>query len=69
MVHDLMSDQHKRNPVTFRPPEEDRVWLYAHAETSDRSIGSVLSEALARYRTETEAVSGVPASHPVPAPR
>lgn len=53
-----MPDQHKRNPVTFRPPEDDRVWLYAHAEETGRSIGSVLSEALARYRAALAAAKG-----------
>lgn len=45
-----MPSQHKRAPVTFRPPEDDRAWLYEHAAQLSRSVGSVLSEALAAYR-------------------
>lgn len=45
-----MPSQHKRNPVTFRPPEGDRAWLYAYAEAVGRAVGSILSEALAEYR-------------------
>ena len=45
-----MPSQHKANPVNFRPPEDDRVWLYAHAKATGRTIGAVLTEALAAYR-------------------
>lgn len=45
-----MASQHKRNPVTFRPPEGDRAWLYAYANAVGRTVGSILSEALAEYR-------------------
>lgn len=50
-----MSSQHKTNPVTFRPPEGDRAWLYAYAEVTGRSAGSILSEALAEFRAWVEA--------------
>ncbi len=53
-----MSSQHKRNPVTFRPPEGDRVWLYAYAEAADRAVGAILSEALAEYRERRETDAG-----------
>ncbi len=45
-----MPDRHKANPVTFRPPEDDRAWLYAHAAGQGCSVGSILNEALAAYR-------------------
>lgn len=47
---DKRPDLHQRNPVNFRPPEEDRAWLYAYAGETGRSVGSVLSEALREYR-------------------
>lgn len=50
-----MTDRHKVNPVTFRPPEGDRAWLYAYAKESGRPAGSILSEALAEYRQRKEA--------------
>jgi hypothetical protein len=55
-----MAGQHKSNPVNFRPgilpgdPEGDRDWLYAHAEATGRTVGEVLSEALAGYRARSE---------------
>jgi hypothetical protein len=45
-----MADRHKANPVTFRPPEGDRAWLYEHAAATGQSVGSVLARALAMYR-------------------
>jgi len=53
-----MSSQHKTNPVTFRPPEGDRAWLYAYADAVGRAMGSILSEALAEYRKRREADAG-----------
>jgi hypothetical protein len=60
-----VTDRHKANPVTFRPPEGDRAWLYAHAAGTGRSVGSVLAEALAAYRLAADrerrmAMRGIP---------
>ena len=55
-----MPDQHKQNPVTFRPgikpgdPDGDRDWLYAHAKETGRTVGEILSEALAEKRASIE---------------
>jgi hypothetical protein len=49
-----MPNQHKTSPVSFRPPEADRAWLYAHAEATGTSVGAILAEALARLRAERE---------------
>ena len=49
-----MPSQHKTNPVTFRPPEDDRVWLYGHAEATGRRVGRFCSQALAEYRERVE---------------
>lgn len=49
-----MIDRHKANPVTFRPPEGDRTWLYAHAKATSQSVGAILTEALAEYRARLD---------------
>jgi hypothetical protein len=51
-----MPSQHKHGPVSFRPPEDDRAWLYAHAAETGRSVGSILSEALSAYRLAIEGI-------------
>lgn len=53
-----MIDRHKANPVTFRPPEGDRTWLYAHAKATGQSVGAILTEALAEYRAHRRDLSG-----------
>lgn len=45
-----MPSQHKHPPVSFRPPEDDRRWLYEHAAETGQSVGAVLSQALAEHR-------------------
>lgn len=52
-----MTDRHKANPVTFRPSPDDRAWLYRQAQTEGRSVGSLLTEALAEYRAAREKAS------------
>lgn len=49
-----MPSQHKANPVTFRPPECDRLWLVTFAEKTGRAVNAILTEALADYRTKHE---------------
>jgi hypothetical protein len=45
-----MTDRHKHQPITFRPPEGDRAWLYEHAERTGLPVRRVLVLALAEYR-------------------
>jgi predicted transcriptional regulator len=49
-----MPSQHKHPPVTFRPPPDLREWLYAHAEATGRSVGSILTQALEEARRAEE---------------
>jgi Arc-like DNA binding domain len=42
--------QHKHLPISYRPPAELREWLYAHAEATGRSVGSILTQALEEAR-------------------
>jgi len=50
-----MPSQHKYPPVSFRPPEADRRWLYEHAKQTGQPVNAVLAAALAAYRKEQEA--------------
>jgi hypothetical protein len=45
-----MPSQHKHNPIAFRPPEGDRLWLLAYAQRTGQPVNRVLAEALAEYR-------------------
>ena len=45
-----MPSQHKHPPVPFRPPEEDRLWLFEHAKATGQPVNRILAEALAAYR-------------------
>lgn len=41
-----MPNQHRSNPVTFRPPEDDRARLHEAAAATGRPVGAILTEAL-----------------------
>jgi hypothetical protein len=43
-------NQQKYRPISFRPPEADRLWLAAYAEQTGRPVNAILAEALAEYR-------------------
>jgi hypothetical protein len=49
-----MPNQQKYNPISFRPPEGDRVWLTGHASATSRPVNAILAEALAEYRVRRE---------------
>jgi hypothetical protein len=49
------ADRHDRAPISFRPRKEIEPWLYAHAEQTGQTPGTVLAEALAQYRKREEA--------------
>jgi hypothetical protein len=44
----------KYNPIGFRPPEPDRLWLLAYAQRTGRAVNAILAEALARFRADHE---------------
>lgn len=47
-----MPDRHKHNPIPFRPPEGDRVWLLAYAERTGQPVNLILAQLVARLRHE-----------------
>ena len=49
-----MPDRHQHPPISFRPPEGDRLWLLAYAKQTSRPVNAVLAAALSMYRQETE---------------
>ena len=52
-----MPNQHKRPPVSFRPAEADRAWLYAYAEATGIPVSQVIAAALTMFRA---ALAGEP---------
>ena len=44
-----MPDQHKYPPISFRPPEADRVRLLQHVATTGEKVNAILAKALAEY--------------------
>lgn len=49
-----MPNQQKYRPISFRPPEADRLWLVGFADQTGRPVNAILAEALAEYRTRRE---------------
>lgn len=54
-----MPNQQKYDPISFRPPEADRVWLLAYHEATGVPVNRILAEALALYRKTTEQEQGM----------
>ena len=52
-----MADRHKSKPISFRPPEGDRLWLASFAAETGRPLRAVLAAALAEYRANHGGVS------------
>ncbi len=52
-----MADRHKYRPISFRPPEDDRLWLEEHAAATGAPVRKLLALALAEYRQRREAPS------------
>lgn len=49
-----MADRHTKNPITFRPGQQDRGWLEDYAQLHGMSERSVLGQALASFRMSTD---------------
>lgn len=49
-----MPNQQKYRPISFRPPEADRLWLMEHAASTGRAVNAILVAALAEYRERQE---------------
>ena len=49
-----MPNRQKYRPISFRPPEADRLWLLEYADKAGRPVNAVLAEALAEYRSRRE---------------
>ena len=50
-----MPNQQKYRPISFRPPEADRLWLAQNAKETGRPVNAILVEALAEYRARRTA--------------
>ena len=50
----LMPNQQKYRPISFRPPEADRLWLIAYAKQTERAVNAILTEAVQRLRADIE---------------
>jgi hypothetical protein len=50
-----MTDRHAQNPISIRPPRDDRAWLESYARDTGRPVRAIIVEALARERARQEA--------------
>lgn len=50
-----MPDRHAQNPISIRPPKDDRAWLESYAAQAGRTVHAVIIEAIARERARQEA--------------
>jgi hypothetical protein len=50
-----MTDRHAQNPISIRPPKDDRAWLEAHAKQTGRPVRAIIVDAIARERGRQEA--------------
>ncbi len=50
-----MPDRHAQNPISIRPPKDDRAWLEAYARQAGRPVRAIIVEALAEYRARRAA--------------
>ena len=49
-----MPNQQKYRPISFRPPEGDRLWLLAYKEQTGQPMNAILTEAVQRLRADVE---------------
>ena len=46
-----MSNQHKHNPISFRPAERDRVLLLAYQQQTGYPLNAILTDAVHKLLT------------------
>jgi hypothetical protein len=49
-----MTDRHAQNPISIRPPRDDRAWLESYARQAGRPVRAIIVEAIARERARQE---------------
>ena len=49
-----MADRHKQTPISIRPPDDLRDWLYAYAQHTGRPVRALILQALQEFRTRAE---------------
>jgi predicted GIY-YIG superfamily endonuclease len=47
-------DYHRDSPMTFRAPSEMRSWLQDYSKAIERSVASIIIDALIEYRRKVE---------------
>lgn len=50
----MSPSQHKHPPLSFRPKDNDRAWLYEYAKATSQPVSRILADALAAYRAAKE---------------
>lgn len=49
-----MPNQHRHQPISIRPPEQLRDWLFDYAHQQNRPVRAIVIEALEEYRNRRE---------------
>jgi hypothetical protein len=63
----VRKDRHRNDPISFRPPADDRAWLLRYAEATNQPVRAILAQALAEFRERAAGQDqpAIPASRPV----
>lgn len=46
-------DRHRHKPIAYRPPEDAREWLIAHAEATGMKVSALITQAVRELRERT----------------